>query len=250
MTLYEYPLNERVRTLLRLQHLIEKLHFFAQPGDARLHQVAVTTLFDLLELTERSDIKSALLQDIDRQRAGLATLVNHPDVAQDKLHSTLQQLEQAAARLAAQGRTAQTLRDNEWLASLRGRVNIPGGATQMDAPAYYAWQMRDTTTRCQDLQAWSAPLAPLADCLTLMLGLLRQSGQQQNALATQGCYQQMLAGKAYQLLRVWVDTSEALFPEISANKYMVWIRFATQCQGSKPQMTTSDVPFQIALCHA
>jgi len=249
MTLYEYPLNERVRMLLRLEHLFDKLRFFAQPGDARLHQVAIATLFDVLELTERSDFKGALLQDIDRQRATLATLAHHPDVAPDRLAATLQQLENAAARLAAQGRTGQTLRDHEWLASLRGRVNIPGGATQMDTPSYHAWQMRDAPARCADLQAWTAPFAPLYECLALVLGLLRQGGQQQAATAAQGCYQQMLAGKAYQLLRVWVD-AEGLFPEISANKYMVWIRFATQCQAGKPQTTTHDVPFQLALCNA
>jgi len=253
MTLYEYPLNERIRTLLRLENLFDKLRFFAQPGDARLHQVAVTTLFDVLELTERSDLKGALLQDIDRQRATLAALAHHPDVAQDRLAVTLQQLEDAAARLAAQGRTGQTLRDHEWLASLRGRVNMPGGATQMDAPSYYAWQMRDAPARCADLQAWMAPFVPLYDCLTLVLGLLRQSGVQQEEEAAEGCYQQMLAGKAYQLLRVWVsareDATAGLFPEISANKYMVWIRFATQCQTGKPQPAACDVPFQLALCN-
>jgi len=250
VTLYEYPLNERVRSLLRLEHMLDKLAFFAQPGDARLHQVAITTLFDVLEQTERSDIKTALLQDLDRQRTTLAALADHPEVAPDKLAATLQQLEVAAARLAAQGRVGQTLRDHEWLASLRGRVNMPGGATPMDTPSYYAWQMRDEAARCQDLQIWMAPLAPLAECLSLTLTLLRQGGQQKNTLATGGCYQQMLAGKAYQLLRVWVHTEENVFPEISANKYMVWIRFATQGQTGKPQTSTRDLPFHLALCNA
>jgi len=250
MILYEYPLNERIRTLLRLEYLLDKLRFFAQPGDARLHQVAIATLFDVLELTERSEIKSTLLQDIDRQRATLAALIHHPDVAPERLTATLQQLENAAARLVAQGRTGQTLRDHEWLASLRGRVNIPGGATQVDTPSYHAWQMRDAPARCADLQAWMAPLVPLHDGLALVLGLLRQSGQQQAAHASAGCYQQMLAGKVYQLLRIWVSAAEGLFPEISANKYMVWIRFAAQCHTGKPQTTTRDVPFQLALCNA
>jgi len=248
--LYEYPLNERVRSLLRLEHMLDKLAFFARPGDAHLHQVAITTLFDVLELTERSDIKTTLLQDLERQRITLAALADHPDVAADKLATTLQQLGTSAARLSAQSRTGQTLRDHEWLASLRGRVNMPGGATQIDAPSYYAWQMRDVHTRCQDLQTWMAPLAPLGECLALALCLLRQSGQPQSALASNGCYQQMLAGKTYQLLRVWVAAAENLFPEISANKYMVWIRFATQGQAGKAQAATHDVPFQMALCNA
>lgn len=250
MVLYEYPFNERVRGLLRLEYMFDRLFYFAQPGDARLHQIAVATLFEILELIERSDVKGGLLQDIERQRAALAPLRGHPAVEQDALEDMLGELEQAAGRLAGQGRAGQALRDNEWLASLRGRVAMAGGATQMDMPSYYAWQMRDEASRRADLQRWIAPLRPLCEGLSIVLRLLRGAGERQNAVAPAGCYQQMLAGKACQLVRVWVAGEEGVFPEISANKYMVWIRFSTADQSSKPQPVPRDVPFQMALCNA
>jgi len=247
--LYEYPFNERVRSLLRLEYMFDRLCYFAQPGDARLHQVAVATLFDMLDLTERSDVKGAVLQDIDRQRAALTALRDHPEVATQALETTLSELAHAASQLAASERTGQTLRDHEWLASLRGRVSMPGGATQMDIPSYHAWQMRDVATRCTDLQAWLAPLQPLCDGVKLVLRLLREGGNRTSATATNGCFQQMLAGKTWQLLRVWVGEGENGFPEISANKYMVWIRFASQGPVGKPQPIARDMPFEMALCN-
>ena len=58
----------------------------------------------------------------------------------------------------------------------------------------------------------------------------------------------MLAGKTYQLLRVWVDESLGVFPEISANKYLLSIRFLKIDQDKKPQTMNENVPFRITLC--
>jgi len=245
---FEYPFNERIRAYLRLEYLFDRLFFFAREGDSRQHQVAVASLFDLLDACERTDVKSALLQDLERQRLALVGLREHPGVAQDALESMLREMEKVSAALAAPGKTGQSLRENEWLTSLRGRLTVPGAATQVDMPSYYAWQHKSEAARCADLQNWIAPFIPLYDGLTLALRLLRESGRKTDVVAEAGAYQQMLGGKQYQLLRVWVDRATGAFPEISANKYMVWIRFSTQDGEFKPQQVARDIPFQMTLC--
>jgi len=246
--LYEYPFNERIRAYLRLEYLFDRLFFFAREGDARLHQIAVSSLFDLLDACERTDIKGAVLQDLERQRMALVGLRDHPGVAQDALEAMLRDMERVVGALAAQGKTGQALRENEWLVSLRGRLAVPGGATQVDMPSYHAWQNKPESVRCADLQGWLAPLLPLHAGLSMALRLLRESGRRADIVAEQGGYQQMLAGKVYHLLRVWVEPSLGVFPEISANKYMVWIRFSTQDGEVKPQQVSRDVAFQMSLC--
>lgn len=248
MILYEYPFNERIRAFLRLEYLFDRLFFFAQPGDARLHQAAVIALFDLLDACERADLKSAILQDLERQRTSLSALRDHTDVNQDALLSTLGEVERVSAALAAQGKVGQALRENEWLVSLRGRLAVPGGATQVDMPSYYAWQSKPESVRHGDLQRWITPMQPLSEALNMVLQLLRGTGRRKEIAAEQGAYQEMLAGKIHQLLRVWVDDSLGVFPEISANKYMVWIRFSTQDGELKPQQVSRTVPFSLALC--
>ncbi|MDQ8034227.1 MAG: cell division protein ZapD [Bordetella sp.] len=250
MILFEYPFNERVRAYLRLEYLFDRLKFFAREGDARQHQIAVATLFDILEAGERTDMKSAVLQDLERQRATLIALRDHPGVAQDALEIMLKDMERVVVALQSQGKTGQSLRENEWLVSLRGRLAVPGGATQVDMPSYHAWQHKPESVRCADLQAWIAPLMPLAEGLAMALRLLRESGRRGDIVAEEGAYQQMLAGKTFQLLRVWVDPEHGVFPEISANKYMVWIRFSIQDGGVKPQQVGRAVPFQMSLCAA
>jgi len=248
--LYEYPFNERIRTLLRLEYLFDRLFFFSRPGDARMHQVAVSTLFEILEATERTDAKAGILQDLERQRQVLMGLRDHPGVAQDALDSMLRDMERVAGALASQGKTGQALRENEWLVSLRGRLAVPGGATQVDMPSYFAWQNKPESVRCQDLQNWMTPLLPLYEGMAIALRLLRESGRSSDIVAEQGAYQQMMGGKVYQLLRVWIDEAQGVFPEISANKYMVWIRFSTQDGELKPQPAGRDIAFKLALCNS
>ncbi len=248
MILFEYPFNERIRALLRLEYLFDRLFFFAQAEDPRMHQAAVSAMFDLLDACERTDLKGAILQELERQRIALSPLRDHPGVEQAALEDTLGGIERNIAALAPQGKIGQSLRDNEWLVSLRGRLAVPGGATQVDMPSYYAWQSKDAAVRQADLQRWIGPLRPLSDGLSRVLQLLREGGRRTDCVAAQGAYQEMLGGRQHQLLRVWIDESLCLFPEISANKYMIWIRFSTQDGELKPQQVGRDVPFVLSLC--
>lgn len=248
MILFEYPFNERVRALMRLESLLDRMMFFAKPGDARHHQVALAALFDLLDATERTDMKGTVLQDLERQRGVLQSLRDHPGVEPKTLAEMLVEIERVMTNLNAAGKTGQELRSNEWLSSLRGRLAVPGGGTQVDMPSFHAWQYRTEAQRCNDLQRWMSSLLPLQAGISMVMRLLRETGQPTEAVAPQGAYQQMLAGKTYQLLRVWVDESAGVFPEISANKYMVWIRYSAQEGEQRPQAVNHDVAFKMTLC--
>ena len=68
-------------------------------------------------------------------------------------------------------------------------------------------------------------------------------------IAHAGSYQQMLQGKIYQMLRLSIDESLGVIPEISANKYMLWVRFMSQDGDMKPRSYENDVPFDLTLCN-
>lgn len=87
------------------------------------------------------------------------------------------------------------------------------------------------------------------DALALVLRLLRDSGAPVKMIANAGSYQQMLQGKVYQMLRLSVDGALGAIPEISANKYMLWVRFTSQGGDLKPKPLEEDVPFELTLCN-
>ena len=115
-------------------------------------------------------------------------------------------------------------------------------------PAFHAWQNLPDAVRQADLHRWISTLMPVHIGIAMVLRLLRESGEAVSVVAPQGAYQQMLAGKSYQLLRVWVDRAAGVFPEISANKYMVWIRYSAQQGDLRPQAVVQDITFKMTLC--
>ncbi|MDL2285036.1 cell division protein ZapD [Oxalobacter sp. OttesenSCG-928-P03] len=249
MIIYEYPFNERIRTLLRLEDLYERFQYFLAQEHSLQHHVALSTIFEMLEVAGRADLKSDLLQELERQKQTLTGYRAHPNVQADVLDAVLADVEKISTALVnTQGKTGQTIRDNEWLMSIRGRTIIPGGACEFDLPSYYAWQKKPAEKRQQDIENWFAPLTPLLNAISMVLRLMRDSGTQLTIVAQSGSYQQMLQGKTYQMLRLSLDPALNAIPEASANKYMLWVRFTSQDGDMKPKPIDSDIPFELTLC--
>jgi cell division protein ZapD len=249
LILYEYPFNERIRTLLRLEDLFERFTFFLTQDDPREHHVALITLFEIAEVAGRTDLKADLMKELERQRQTLAPFRGNPGIEQEALEAVLGEIEQTLAGLAdMHGKTGQHLADNEWLASIRSRTIIPGGTCKFDLPSYYAWQQLPVEERRQDIAKWVMPMLALRDAAAIVLRLARESGQASKVMAMQGSYQQMLSGRTYQLMQVRVSQEVRVIPEASANKYMLWVRFTVQDGDLKPRAVDVDVPFHLTLC--
>jgi cell division protein ZapD len=250
LILYEYPFNERIRTLLRLEDLFDRLSFFLSQHDAREHHVALTTIFEITEVAGRSDLRSDLVKELERQRQALTQYRGNAAIEQEALESVLGEIEQTLTGLSqTTGKPGQHLADNEWLSSIRSRTIIPGGTCRFDLPAYYGWQHHPVEQRQQDIVGWAMPLVPLRDAAAIVLRLARESGQSAKVMAMQGSYQQMLSGRSYQLMQVRVPVELRVVPEASANKYMLWVRFTMQDGDMRPRPVEADVPFQLTLCN-
>jgi cell division protein ZapD len=250
LVLYEYPFHEGIRTMLRLEHLFERLDRLAARDEAVDHHFALATIFEVMDVASRADLKSDLLKELDRHRLVLQGYRGHPGVDAPSLDQWLARLEQAFAALnQLQGKAGQTLAGNDWLMSIRSRINIPGGTCAFDLPAYHAWQQRSPRLRRDDLAGWIGTLAPLADALRVLLGLLRDSGRAQRMIAPGGQYQQGLPqGKTYQLLRVQLDEAEGLVPEITGHRLLVSVRFMRPDGDGRLRPATTDTTFELTLC--
>jgi cell division protein ZapD len=108
--------------------------------------------------------------------------------------------------------------------------------------------MASPEAREQDLQSWLRPLRQFDTGLSLVLRLVREAAQTSRQVALQGSYQQGLQGRSFALLRVRVAADLAAIPEISANKYMLWIRFTAADRDLKPRAIDRDVTFDLSLC--
>lgn len=249
MISYEFPLNEKVRTWLRLEDLFARVRHFLSGELSIEHHAALTTLFEIHEVASRPDLKSELLQELERQKRALATLHNNPAISEEALEGVLGQIEQASSVLLSMtGKVGMILRENEWLMSIKQRASMPGGTCQFDLPSYHYWQKQPTEMRRRDLQEWLAPLLPISAAIDILLRLLRENGRKIGFVAHGGTFQQMQGGRAAQLLKVTLNRELVCIPELGANKYAINIRFIVANYEAKSSLYEQDVPFDLTFC--
>lgn len=236
--------------MLRLEHLFDRLGQLVARDEPVDHHFALATIFEIMDVASRADLKSDLLKELERHRSQLQGFRGHPGISEAALDEVTARIDHAFNGLnQLQGKAGQSLATNDWLMSVRSRISIPGGTCEFDLPAYYAWQQHDATRRRADLQGWIATLTPMAEALQVLLGLLRDGGTAQRVIAVGGQYQQSLPqGKLYQLLRVRVDGDSGLVPEISGHRLMVSIRFMRPDGEGRLRGAGTDTPFELRLC--
>jgi cell division protein ZapD len=247
---YEYPFNESIRTMLRLEHLFDRLGQLI-PRDTPLdHHFALVTMFEIIDVASRADLKSDLLKELERHRAQLQSWRGNPAISEAALDDITARLDHAFNGLnTLPGKAGHQLNGNEWLMSIRSRISIPGGTCEFDLPAYYAWQQHEPARRRADLMGWIATLTPLAEALSMLLGLLRESGAPQKVVAPNGQFQQSLpAGKVYHLLRMRLPAGSELVPEISGHRLMVSIRLMRADAEGRLRPANEDTAFELSLC--
>ncbi len=93
---YEYPLNERIRTLLRLEDLFERSRHFIARTDPLDHHVALLTLFEILEVAEPRRPEVGPAAGARAAEAGAAVVPQQPGDLRGRV-------EQRAARHRAGG---------------------------------------------------------------------------------------------------------------------------------------------------
>ncbi|MFE8032789.1 cell division protein ZapD [Thiohalocapsa marina] len=249
--LFEHPLNERVRTFLRLEHLFEKVNYFAplrEPWDTR---AAVDALLEIIAITARADIKTELLKEIDRNLSTLMRIGNQPGVDQGALKQIMAELEQAAGDIhELSGPIASDAREDPLLKAIAQRSAIPGGACSFDVPLFHHLLIQSPERRSARLQDWLTPMAPVHKAVALLLSLARTSARPRTLTAEQGFFQEALDVQAPALMiRVGLSSELGLFPEISGHKNRFSIRFMhADGGGSRSSQSREDVPFQLTCC--
>lgn len=251
MSRYEFPFNERIRTFLRLEDLFNKVLINVESGLVHNHHSALMLLLQMLDIIERADIKVDIVQELDKQRLAMQNLLGIPEISEKILTETINQLESCARVLRSDNsKMGAALRENDWLMSIKQRAGIPGGVCQFDLPSYHHWLELKTERRTSDFNNWLSRLLPMHEAIKIILHILRGSGMSTQYTAVNGFYQQMLGiGKTAQLLKIEVLDDWPCFPEVSANKYAINVRFNGMDFVQRPKQCEHDINFKMTLCN-
>src|SRR5690242_13188029 len=101
---------------MRLEDLFARASHFASRDEAPDHHAALLSLFEVTEVAARADLKTDVVQELERQKQVLGPLRSNPQIDQHALTALLAEIEQVNASLLAQaGKVGMHLRENEWL---------------------------------------------------------------------------------------------------------------------------------------
>ncbi|MGE0370475.1 MAG: cell division protein ZapD [Gammaproteobacteria bacterium] len=247
---YEQPLNERIRTFLRLEFLFQQANHGLQhrsPWDTR---ASLTNLIEILNVFGRTDLKTEVIKELERLTAILSRLEANPDVDAAKLNVIMDKIDLLVDRLHSyQGQVGQELKDNEFLTAIKQRSSIPGGTCDFDLPVYHYWLKHAAEERDTQMRRWLSAFDTFRTAIDLVLKLVRESATTTNETASSGFYQQSLdTGTSYQLIRVSLPVDVASFAEISGGKHRFTVRFMEMNGFDRPFQTNRDVTFMLNCC--
>jgi cell division protein ZapD len=249
-TIYEHPLNERIRMMLKLEHLFRQSTFYITQENIWGSRIFVSSLLDILDLFSRGDIRTELLKELERSTENLGHLMSYSGVDHERLGSILRALEHLIDNIHSMTTAPGTeLKSDELLSTIRQRSSIPGGTCDFDLPRYNLWLHNEYKMRLIDQKRWLATLDPVRQTIELLLKMIRGSSEFTDRQAESGNFtEQLEKSQPYQMVRVRLPSSSNCFAEISGSKHRFSIRFLEPNESGKCVALTHSVPFQLSLC--
>lgn len=249
--IFEQPLNERIRSCLRVETLMSRFHYFVALKGGWSGYSALLVVLELTALLERGDLKQELLKELERQHSSLKTLGTHDGVDVAKLDLLLSKQKNAMDRvLQLSGKLGEHLKRIDFLMSIKQRTSIPGGNCDFDVPELRFWINQNHEQRESDLKRWAAPYLEIESVIHLILNAIRDSASPNRVVAENGFFQQSLdPQQSNQMLRISIPSDFNIYPEISAGKHRYSVRFLDPLPiDSVPSQVKEDVPFMLSRC--
>jgi cell division protein ZapD len=248
---FEQPLNERMRTFLRLDFLYNQALHHNERASPWGSRAAMASLIDILAIGTRGDVRSDVLKELEGQLTALNDFQSKPGVDTTRLKSLTTNLTRLRADLMNAGSAfLQPLRDSEFLSAIKHRSAIPGGTCEFDLPDYYFWLSQPDEARMRTFSQWLALLRPLCDAIAELLWLTRQNGRSRHEIAKGGSFAITFErDNPLQLLRIALPAAAGIYPEISGSHHRCSVRFLTwNGLATRPTQSTADVPFTLSCC--
>ena len=248
---YEQPLNEKVRSFLRLEFLFD-VYEQKRLGKGLLDaRETIYSLIDVIDLLSRSDIKSDLIKELENHQNTLSLLSKNPNVDQEQLNLLLNDIHHLLSILHnPEYQPGKSFNSHDLMQSVKQRKVITGGGCNFDLPNYHHWLSKPYETRTHLIDELYSDFSPVDKSIRLCLHILRNSSSPTNELAKNGFFQKNLDSNINcHLLQIKIDEASNCYPEISAGKHRISIRFMNQDDTrNRPKQVTYDVNFKLLVC--
>lgn len=244
--LYEHPLNERIRSYLKLEQLFTQVHSCLQVELTTNTSVFFNALFSIIDTLERTDIRGDLIKDIDKLQQNLVIWSKLPNIDTSALEDNLRKTVRLLGKLKVNSPQWWQLKESKLLSSLKQRFAIQGGCASFDLPQLHFWLHQPQETKINDIEQWLSMLADIELSLNLVLKFIRQRAEFETIDTDSGFYQDN--GEGLLLLRIKLPADAAFYPTVSGNRFRYSIRFMLPCEQNGRRYANQATQFQLAKC--
>lgn len=247
---FEQPLTERMRTFLRIEFLHQQALYHARDLQDFGARAAIATLLETMTILGRGDVRADVLKELERQSAQLSNYGHQNGVDQQRLRELLGEVNDLKAAITGSGPNfMNALKECEFLNTIKHRSSIPGGTCTFDLPDYAFWLRLPEAERAAQFEQWTRVLKPICNAVSELLWLARETNEPMERLAGGGMYQHHIERNAQpSLVRIIIPRGVDFYPEISAGRHRVTVRFV-QWHGvtARPTQISQDIRFLLAL---
>jgi len=251
VALYEFPLCEKVRNYLRLEQLFTQLKE-AQPTQKSQSESQYLYFFEaffkLIDMVDRSDLRTDFVRDIDAHERKLVHWSQHPNINSEALETALQNLHRLGSELKKNKKLGASLRDERFLSNIRQRFSIPGGVTSFDLPSLFCWLKQPEANKKADIDKWMTQLSLVDQSLSMLLSFLREKTGFQTIVSKSGFYQGTVEDKV-ELVRIQCTRADGIYPVVSGSRNRYGVKFMIlNAEFGTSDAVTDTVEFQLACC--
>lgn len=247
---YEQPLNEKIRTFMRLEHLFLQSEHDFMGDDIWQSRSAINTLIEILAIFNRADLKTDFIKELERHAKTLEKMEQNPAVDHNRLAELLREMNHLAQYFHDfNGSLCSQLKQDEFLNTITQRSSIPGGSCSFDIPEYHHWLKQPPELRYEITKKWYSVFETPKKTIMLLLNIMRNSSLPTQQTANNGFFQETLdPNLPCKIIRVAVPANLPFYAEISGGKHRFVIRFINSALSEQSGQTTNDIDFELTRC--
>ena len=248
--IYELPLNERLRTFMRIEFLHSRLKYFSSNLDDNWQtRTVIHTLLEIYSILSRTDVRREVLADLDRYIMQMQRFQSAPDADNNMVNDVLEDLDSIKDQVVDIGTDyLLKLREDEFIASLLHRHTLPGGKAEFDMPKYKFFLESDKKNVALQINSWIDVMRPICEGIDKLMWIIRESNEPIATVAVGGQYNHQIERRT-QISLVRIITNDTnVYPEISGGRHLIAVRFFNQNRDGEYVQFEDNVEFKISLC--
>ena len=239
--IFEYPINECIRTCLKLEPIIKQIERISGQTHPQQHKAQILLIITLIHILERQDIKTKFVKLITQQQANLLALQDNNKVDQATLQFWIQKLKSLSTNIQNTTSLTGTLKDDALLNFILQQPSSTQSVPNFMVPQLQCWLQLPDEHRLNQLAKWRQSLSLIEQLLNTLLPLIRNSKPFKQELSSASFFQTNLnKEQEIHLVRIKIFKPD-IYPEISIGKHRMIIHFMS---AYTQQQTNTSIDFE------